>query len=48
MVRKLVTDEYSPDAFLASILVREELGQTNLNNILPAFPEIYDEDFVEN
>lgn len=34
MVEKFVADCYAPDAFLASILEREELGQTNLNNIL--------------
>jgi lichenan operon transcriptional antiterminator len=34
MVRKLVEDHYASYAFLASILEREELGQTNLNNIL--------------
>lgn len=34
MVEKLVEDQYAPDGFLASILEREELGQTNLNNIL--------------
>ena len=34
MVGKLVADQYVPDALLASILEREELGQTNLNNIL--------------
>ena len=34
MVGKLVEEQYAPDVFLASILEREELGQTNLNNIL--------------
>ena len=34
MVGKLVEDKYAPEDFLASILEREELGQTNLNNIL--------------
>jgi len=34
MVGNLVADQYAPDAFLASILEREEFGQTNLNNIL--------------
>ena len=34
MVGKLVDDQYAPEDFLASILEREELGQTNLNNIL--------------
>ena len=34
MVGKLVEDQYAPEDFLASILEREELGQTNLNNIL--------------
>ena len=34
IVEKLVEDKYSPEVFLASILEREELGQTNLNNIL--------------
>ena len=34
IVGKLVEDKYAPEDFLASILEREELGQTNLNNIL--------------
>lgn len=34
MIGKLVEDHYSPGGFMASILEREELGQTNLNNIL--------------
>ena len=34
MVGKLFDDQYAPEDFLASILEREELGQTNLNNIL--------------
>ena len=34
MVGKLVKDQYAPEDFFASILEREELGQTNLNNIL--------------
>lgn len=34
MVGKLVDDQYAPEDFLARILEREELGQTNLNNIL--------------
>ena len=38
MVGKLVDDHYAPDAFLASILEREELGKSNLNNIL-AIPQ---------
>ena len=34
MVGKLVEDKYAPEDFLVSILEREKLGQTNLNNIL--------------
>ena len=34
IVGKLVEDKYAPEDFLESILEREELGQTNLNNIL--------------
>ena len=34
IVGKLVENKYAPEDFLASILEREELGQTNLNNIL--------------
>lgn len=34
MVGNLVTDHYAPDTFLASIMEREKLGQTNLNNML--------------
>ena len=34
IVGKLVEDKYAPEDFLASILEREELGQTNLNIIL--------------
>lgn len=34
MVGNLVNDHYAPDIFLASILEREKLGQTNFNNIL--------------
>jgi lichenan operon transcriptional antiterminator len=34
IVGKLVEDKYAPEDFLASILEREEHGQTNLNNIL--------------
>lgn len=34
MAGKLVDDHYAPDTFLASIMEREKLGQTNLNNML--------------
>lgn len=34
MVGNLVNDHYAPDTFLASIMEREKLGQTNLNNML--------------
>lgn len=34
MVGTLVADHYAPDTFLASIMEREKLGQTNLNNML--------------
>ena len=34
MVGKLVEEKYAPEDFLVSIMEREKLGQTNLNNIL--------------
>lgn len=34
MAGKLVDDHYAPYTFLASIMEREKLGQTNLNNML--------------
>ena len=39
MVGKLVEYQYVPDTFFTSNLEREELGQTNLNNIL-AIPHL--------
>lgn len=34
MAGNLVKDHYAPETFLASIMEREKLGQTNMNNML--------------